>query len=257
MRKFFSRVAVCVMAILAIALCGCDDLGAYADENEYFGSFDDIVLISGTLKQIEEYSVEKFFYSEQSREDFLEDADGVYHGVAYDDYVYMAIPFDSNIDMDSIALYMRSQEDATVYINVFLTDKIPSNWKAVSDNVVSDDSSSSSGDTDEEGIPYDDPDYKTRIGDVTIHLKKEEWNSFVLERFLVGGTSQESIQINSDQYVLLQIRNNSGARVFDKEKKLYVDPQTGLALPKAEITMTNLLVRALSVENAGETEGGE
>ena len=43
-------------------------------------------------------------------------------------------------------------------------------------------------------------------------------------------------------------------RVFDEDKQLYVDEQTGLVLEKAEITMTNLLVRALEIENKTEAK---
>ena len=46
--------AICIMAILGIALCGCEDLGAYEDTNEYYGSFDDIVMIDGQTKELEE-----------------------------------------------------------------------------------------------------------------------------------------------------------------------------------------------------------
>jgi hypothetical protein len=45
-------------------------------------------------------------------------------------------------------------------------------------------------------------------------------------------------------------------RVYDEENKLYVDAQSGLELQKAEITMTNLLLRALKIENNTETNGG-
>jgi hypothetical protein len=45
-------------------------------------------------------------------------------------------------------------------------------------------------------------------------------------------------------------------RVFNEEKQIFVDPQTGLELPKANITMTNLLVRALDVKEGNETQGG-
>jgi hypothetical protein len=46
-------------------------------------------------------------------------------------------------------------------------------------------------------------------------------------------------------------------RVFDEEKRTFVDPQTGLELQKAEITMTNLLIRALDIKNVNKVQGGE
>jgi hypothetical protein len=72
----------------------------------------------------------------------------------------------------------------------------------------------------------------------------------------VGETSQKSIEIKDGQYILLQIRNNSGVRVFDEVKGIFVDPQTMLEIKKAEITMTNLLIRALDIKNENEVQGG-
>ena len=79
----------------------------------------------------------------------------------------------------------------------------------------------------------------------------------MLDSFNVGGAVQNSIRINEDQYLLIQIRNNSGVRIYDSEKNTFVDPQTGLELQKAEITMTNLLIRALEVKNDNEAQGGK
>ena len=250
-------VVFCVTAILGIAVCGCEDLGAYTDTTEYYNSFGDIVLIEGTTRGRYEYSVEEYFYNEDSKEDFLAGEDGAYEGVKHSDYVYMAIPFESNIDMDTLALYIQSKTDVTVYISVYVTDYIPSNWKSISDNKTNGEtiSEQKSGDTPEN--KYDDPDPETKIGDVALNLKKDYWDSFVLDVFSVNGRAQQSIQINDGQYILLQIRNNSGIRVFDDKKQAYVDPQTHLELQGAEITMTNLLIRALEVEHITETQGGE
>ena len=88
-----------IAAVLLIAVSGCEDLGAYEDTTEYYNSFGDIVLINATSKSKNEYSVEDYFYNEDAREDFLEGDDGAYNGVEYGDYVYMAIPLESDIDL--------------------------------------------------------------------------------------------------------------------------------------------------------------
>ena len=253
-------IAFCIMATLAVAMIGCDDLGAYEDTDEYYSSFGDVALISGTSKDKEEYSVEKYFYNKESREDFLAGEDGAYKGVPYSDYVYMAIPFESSIDMDTLALYVHSQNDVTLYINVFVTDRIPTAWKALADNVINSEQTGESTDEesgDETEKSYDDPASETRVGEITVHLKNGKWSSFVLDNFLVNGATQKSIEIEGGQYVLLQIRNNSGVRVFDEAKQIFVDPQTMLELPKAEITATNLLIRALDIQNESKVQGGE
>ena len=257
-----ASLALCIAAILVVAACGCEDLGAYENTEEYYSSFGDIVLIDGTAKNEKEYSVEKYFYNKESREDFLRGEDGAYKGVEHSDYVYLAIPFESNIDMDTLALFIQSKNDVTVYISVFVSDKIPTNFKAIAEISTNSDSSGSSlgeqtGDeTQNTETVYDDPDPETRIGEVAVHLKDGKWNSFVLDTFNINGEAQKSIQINEGQYILLQIRNNSGVRVFDEEKQAYVDQLTGIELPTAEITMTNLLIRALEVKNGEVAQGG-
>ena len=259
---FKAFVAICMAAIILIAACGCEDLGAYENTEEYYSSFGDIVLIDGTTKNRTEYSVETYFYNKESREDFLRGEDGAYKGVEYAEYVYMAIPFESSIDMDTLALFIQSKADVTVYISVFISDKIPTNWKAVADNVINQDGSNivlaegAENESQNTEKVYDDPDSETRIGEVSVHLKNGKWNSFVLDVFKIGGKTQNSIQINDGQYILLQIRNNSGVRVFNEEKQAYVDALTGIELPSAEITMTNLLIRALDVKNGDEAQGG-
>ena len=228
-------LALCIMAALAVAMIGCDDLGDFEDTNEYYDSFGNITLISGTTKEEKDYSVEKYFYNEDSREDFLKGEERI----AYSDYVYMAIPFNSDIDMDTLALYLQTQNDVTVYINAYVVNK--SEWDTIRDN---DDNSENNGKV------YDNPN--TKIGEASVHLKNGKWNSFAIDVFKTNAGSQKSIQIKSGQYVLLQFKNNC----VEDNKQAYVDPDTGLELPKAEITMTNLLIRALEVKVGNETQGG-
>lgn len=256
-------IAICITAILWIALCSCDDLGAYEDTDEYYASFGDIVLINGTTREDDDYSVEDYFYNKESREDFLEGDDGAYSGIEYADYVYMAIPIENELEIDSVALFLRSKEDVTVYMNVYVTDKIPSEWKSVADLMEEIESekneSETEGEDEGETEPkvYDDPDPETRIGEITVFIKGGQWDSFIMDFFNVNDKREHSIKLVDGQYLLFQIRNNSGVRVLDENEQHYVDPQTGRELQEAEITMTNLLIRALNVENNTETEGGD
>jgi hypothetical protein len=317
---------LCITAILGIAVCGCEDLGAYNDVDEYYDSFGNIVLIDGATGDREEYSVEDYFYNKESKENFLAGEDGVYRGVPHNDYVYMAIPVESSIDADTLALYIQAKADVVLYIYVYLTDEIPDNIELISENEnpdgesdtvadeqtddqseQTDDQSEQTGDqseqTDDQSEQtgdqseqtgdqseqtgdqseqtgdqseqtgdqseqtsdepeqtekeYDDPDLQSKIGEIVIHLEGEKWDSFVLDEFIVNGETQKSIQINEGQYLLIQILNNSGMRIWDKEKQIYVHPQTGVELQQADITMTNLLIRALERNNGNGTQEGE
>ena len=288
-------VALCIMAILWVALCGCDDLGAYEDTTEYYDAFGEVVMINGESGQVEEYEVEEYFYNEDSREDFLVDDDGNYYGIEHEKFVYIAIPFEKDIDMDSLALYMQSMDDAAIYMKFYVVDKLPLNFRPIGDKLIAGDETDdtqnggtetggtqtdgtetggsengdgnetgdgtsggeSGGNTENEKPKYDDPDYSASVGEIVIHLEKEKWNSFVLEQFKVNGEKRESIQINEDQYLLIQIMNNSGLRVFDEEKNAFFDPQSELELKEASITATNLLIRALDIKDGNEEQGGE
>ena len=260
-RKVIACVAFCIMAIFMIALCGCDDLGAYESTEEYYASFGEITLLGGAAGNGKKYSVEEYFYNEESREDFLTGNDGKYHGITHSDYVYMAIPLNDDLNMDSLALYLQSINDVTLYINVYITNKIPTNWKTIEEADASKLSaeafeyklnSATPYANESEGESYDDPDYKKRVGEATVYLKGGKWNSFTLDTFKINEAYQKSIQLEKNQYILLQIRNNSGVRDLDKETGLLVDPQTGRVLEKANITMTNLLVRAIDEAEAKE-----
>ena len=241
MRKFLSHLAICVTAILVIALCGCEDLGTYSDTNDYCSSFGDIVLIDS--EEEKPYSVSKYFYNDESRKDFLEGEERVLPK----EYLYLAIPFNNTIDMDSLALYLRSEEDVTVYISVYRITK--TEWNEIRGQTNEENSEDGLSDPENSEIIYGEPNPESKIGNTRVHLQNGKWSSFVLDVFKSNGATQKSIHITEGAYVLLQIRNNSDTSAFDEE--------TGLELERANITMTNLLIRALSIEYGNNSQGGD
>lgn len=263
-----SLVAACTVAGLMLATCGCEDLGAYEDVNEYYSSFGNVTLIKGD-KSDSDYSISDYFYNEGSREDFLEDKDGAYSGVPISDYVYMAIPVETGMQMDTLALYMYSDLTQTIQMSMFIVDKLPENPKCLDDIVldengdpVLDENGNLVGkteqETDDEGNPieevvFDDPDPATRIADFGIRLNGGKWDSFLVDKFSVGGKSNSSVWVDEGQYILIQFRNNSGIRIYDGDTQSIIDEIIGVPLERAEFTMTNLLVRALELK--AETQG--
>ena len=253
---FKAFLAICITAILWVALCGCDDLGVYEDTEEYWNSFGEVSLVSGTPKKIDGFSVKDHFYNESSREDFLVGEDGKYKGADHSDYSYMVVPFESSINMDSFALYLQSQTDVPLYVDLYVVNY--ADWEDAMDILEAQGKSDGSSDTGADGsVEGDNPISITKIGAVSLVMKKDKWSSFVLDFFDVNKTSQKSIQINDGQCILLQFKNNSDVRVFDEEKQIYLDPQTGYELKSANITMTNLLIRALTLDNSNKAQGGE
>ena len=74
--------------------------------------------------------------------------DGTYGGVERSDYVYMAIPFEKTIEMDTLALYLHSEDDVSVYISVYITDYIPSNFRGPEDIIPDDEDTSTNTETE-------------------------------------------------------------------------------------------------------------
>lgn len=244
-------LALLTAATATVALSGCDDLGAYENESEYYSSFGAINLIEGFSRDKNEYSVEEYFYNKESRERFLVSEDrSTYKGVPISDYVYMAIPVKRDMVLDSIALYMKSDVEQTVYLSVFITSRIPSEWQGIGDpdkeTVIED------GVEVEKEIEYDDPDHTSSVANAVVRLDGKKWGSFLIDEFATGGGSSKSVKVSNGQYILIQFRNNSGDRVFDEKSGALVDRITQTAIEKAEFTMTNLLVRALDSESGGE-----
>jgi hypothetical protein len=118
-------VVLCITAILAIAVCGCEDLGSYDDTSEYYDCFGNIIFVDGVTGDYSDYSVEDCFYNKESKENFLAGENGEYMGVPHDYYEYVAIPVERTIDMDTLALYIQADDKATVYISIYVANEIP------------------------------------------------------------------------------------------------------------------------------------
>ena len=56
---------LCILAIPAIALCGCDDLGEYVDVEEYYACFGEVVLIDGITEKSSPHLIKDDFYNEK------------------------------------------------------------------------------------------------------------------------------------------------------------------------------------------------
>ena len=157
-------VVLCITAILAIAVCGCEDLGAYEDTAEYYDCFGNIIFVDGVTGDYSDYSVEDCFYNKESKENFLAGENGEYMGVPHDYYEYVAIPVESTIDMDTLALYIQADDKATVYISIYVADKIP-------------DEDDTSTDTETTGAQSESPDVSnTATGGQSAPLEEENGN---------------------------------------------------------------------------------
>ena len=249
-RLVSSLIVLCITVTVAVTVCGCDDLGVYADTAEYYDSFGQIVLVNSNAPKGNStpYSVSECFYNEDSRENFLENRqEDLVPSLAY---VYMAIPIKSDMEMDDLALYMRGEKNQSVYLNVYITDKIPSNWRAIGDPETQ--TLEKDGQVVEEKIKYDDPDPDTSIADAVVHLKASVWSSFLIESFEVNKAVSSTLAVEDGQYLLIQFRNNSGVPLDSEEDEAVTVVESEGEIEPAYFTMTNLLVRAMNRSGEGE-----
>lgn len=245
-KRLCSLLSLCLSLLAVISLCGCEDLGAFEDVERYYASFGDIRLTGGTREgeayPTATYSVEAYFYNTDSREDFLEGEDG-YAGVPEGDYVYMAIPLEAQLCVDSLALYLKSPRSTTLCLSVFLVDELPEKIRGIGDPAT--ELVEKDGVTEEQPIAYDDPPLSESLSNHTLSLQAGEWEAFLIDSFLEGGSVKKQFNASAGQYILILFRNNSDAFSHIDATGARFDPVTGAELFRESFTMTNLLVRAI------------
>lgn len=239
-RKRGSFAARCLAAVLSLlmplTLGSCFDLGEFeggnGDYRSYYESFGDVVaLFDGGMHT---YDVEKSLFSDRSVEnmgwDNEEDA------VASEEYVYLILPFEQEMAIESIALFLQTESEADFSISAFYYE---TPWAAPSRvRYKSSPETEIVKETDEHGnevekeveIEYDDPAPDDSVAETYCTTKPQEWESFLLENF-----DQEGYRdglLHTGQGGMLFIR-------FDNNSWLYFDA------PSYPFRFINLLVRAV------------
>ena len=247
LKKFISIV---VTVILSVTMVGCFDLGDFEDESEYYNAFGDVQLVYQNPNAVEkdvmyeEYSVKDYFYNSNTGNDFV-------YGDPNDDdpdegkdiprlpYVYMAIPFKQDLNVDSVALYFNALEKCSLKVSFYIVDKLPDGGDF--DNIrifgepefrpkLDDDDNPLYDDNNNpilEKIEYSDPHESLIVYNATISLTKDKWTSVVVDTWSKG----DVVEVKDSQYLLLRFVNNSGA---SEEGDIPV-----------AFRVTNLLIRAV------------
>ena len=244
-------VSIGVAAIMAVTLVGCFDLGDFSDDATYYATFGDVRLVyqnpNATEKDIEtkDYSIEDYFYNKNTGENFV-------YGNPKDEeldegkdipqlpYVYMAIPVEQDLNVDSMALYFNALQTCSLEIFFYVVDELPNGGVFTNVKLLGDPEYQQKLDeegnpmTDEnyepiyEWIEYSDPDDSLMIASTTMRVKNGEWVSLVMNNWSSGKIAQ----IDAGQYLLLRFVNNSGANTGGN--------------PSVAFRVTNLLIRAVS-----------
>jgi len=231
-KKFVHLFSIVLILALIVLSTGCAvDLGTFSEDNnykDYYESFGDVVGMfdGGELS----YDVEDSLFNKKTVEELTWEDDE--DEVQSKEYVYIVIPFEKAMKLESIALYVKSTNDCILYISAFYflnEDVTPKKIKYLS-----------SPDTEiiyvddqpvEVEIEYDDPLMADRISSATVNLVKDKWGSFILEDFKQAGYEDDCLHTGENGLLYIRIENNSGKNVS--------------TLPACEVSFINMLVRKL------------
>lgn len=244
-------VVVCVAIIMLVTCTACFDLGDFEDEEEYYNSFGDIGFVyqnpNATEKDVltKDYSVSDYFYNRNTGEDFTygnpeDDEPDEGKDIPVLPYLYMVVPVEKDLTIDSLAFYFLANGAGSLRIEVYLLNELPdggdfTNVKLFGDperkeklddegNPVLDEN----GNPVYEEIEYSDPDEQYLVAKGTAHVNSSEWKSFMIERW----NGQEDVLVKDSQYLVLKFVNNGG---YKQESD-----------PILSFKSTNMLVRAFS-----------
>ena len=244
-------IPLIVAVVMAVTFTGCFDLGDFENEEDYYEAFGDVKLVyqdhESLIKDINtsDYSVEDYFYNANTGNDFTygnpdDDIPDEGKDIPQLAYLYMAIPMDKSLNIDSFALFFNSTVTGGLKIEFYLVDDLPGgggfdNVKIFGDpeyrEVLDGDGKPL---LDKDGKPilepvlYDDPSADDMIAKANVYLDAGVWNSVLLEEF----DGDDVVTVNESQYLLLKFVNNGG---YKAEEDLVMPFRT-----------TNLLVRAVA-----------
>ena len=222
---------VLILALLVFSTGCATDLGTFSEDNdyeEYYDSFDDVVGLfdGGDLS----YDIKDSLFNEKTVTD-MEWKKEEYE-VATKEYVYIILPFEKEMVLDSVALFIKATQDCELYLSAFYFQNdaaAPQKIKYLSspdtETVIID------GQPVEVEIVYDDPPVVDRISNATVSLAANEWNSFIMDEFRQQGYTDSNLHTGDNGLLYIRIENNSGHNVS--------------TLPSCPITFINLLVRKL------------
>lgn len=236
-------VSIGVAAILAVTLAGCFDLGDFNDEAAYYAAFGDVKMVYQNANAVEkdiqneDYSVKDYFYNKNTGKNFTygdpkdEESDEG-KDIPQLPYVYMAIPLQEDLSIDSVALYFNARQACSLEVFFYVVDDLPDEGDFTNIWLFGEPEyqpkAGENGETIQEKIEYSDPSDNLIVARATLQVKDGKWAPLIVDNFDKGNT----LEMKKEQFLLLRFVNNSGANTTGK-------------LP-VQFRVTNLLIRAVS-----------
>ena len=222
-------------ALVTTSLCSCAaNLGVFEKSDgykSYYDSFDDLRCLydGGEVS----YDIKNSLFNDTTMKELKWEKEE--YEVQYQQYLYLILPFESKLDIESISLCVRTVEDVTMKLSAFyfapgatLPQKIKYLTSPETETIYDDDGNP----VGEQPIIYDDilPQQSIVEGEMLIH--RENWASFVLGNFHQQGSQDSYLHAKEDSYLYFRIENNSGWNVGE--------------LQPFSFQFMNLLIRAIA-----------
>ena len=215
-KRYPLYLVVVLTLILSLSLSACFDLGVFGDEEgdhrEYYDAFGRVVGIFDGGK--EEYDVEASLFNDYTVEKM--DWDDEEDAVASHDYVYIVLPFESALQVESVGLFVRTDSavELTVSAFYFVNEseapvKIKFRTSPETEIITVQDEWGNDVEKEVE-IEYDDPPASACIAQTTCEAFSDDWSSFLLTGFQQEGYLDGLLHTGKNGLLYIRIENNSG-----------------------------------------------
>lgn len=215
-KRVIRFIAVGLFIIILFSLSACFDLGAFEEDDgtheSYYSSFGTVEgLYDGGTR---EYKVEESLFNDYTVDnmDWEDDDDEVKD----EEYLYIVLPFECEMKIESIALFVTSDETTTLEINSFYYENgsvAPAKIKYKSSpdtEIITEDDGEGNEIEREVEIEYDDPLPEESIADSVCETVVNEWSSFILSDFKQQGYEDGLLHTGKNGMIYIRINQNSG-----------------------------------------------
>jgi|GEM_PF-670018 len=214
-KRLIGYVCLTLSLVLSFSLTGCFDLGIfegeYGEYQDYYDAFGDVegIFYGGSHT----YDVEESLFNEYTV-NYLDWDDS--EEVESEEYVYIVIPFEREMKIESIALFISADTLDLLDINafyyesdIFAPNKIKFKSSPDTEIVKVEDENGNEIEQEVE-IVYDDPAPETSVARTICEPFEDDWSDFILSDFDQEGYNDGLLHTVDNGLLYIRINNNSG-----------------------------------------------
>ncbi len=199
---------ICFVALCTVVCCtlaGCaPDLGNIENSEDFYKKFPTVDFVGSDLAVVDKKSED--FYNDAAVNDF--NRKDFESPVESDAYKYMAVFAGENVSVEEFAIYVRSDEDVTLGVCVYVKNGLP---EIIATGGESDFEKYTDSETGEEKTKlkeFDEPQKSDAAATKTVSLKKGEWTVLYIRSFDVPDNNKNAAELIKDECLLFQFVNN-------------------------------------------------